>query len=438
MADTLGSTPIISADARRRIRRPGSRRRVVVVAVFLGVVALAVTTYVIVGRHVGRLDPLSAYTVATVRSGPLIELVSVSGSVRMARYGVASASRSGTVAETFCTPGQYVEAGTALARIESDALERELLEVRGAINRNDSEREALAAELELVSRIAEHRMDRLAAVCDRLASELLVTRELHAIGSVTSSDLDSAEDALEAARADLEMYQLESRLDELRYAQNAEALIRESETLQVRLDSMDDEIDSLLIRASLAGVVQDLVEPGQYIEQRQVVARVVDPDSVTVDASVPNRLRASFGVTVPVVVRIAGQEYTGTVIATDTRAVRTGESNETSVGIEVSIQEAPSDLLEGTPASVAVEAVRKQSALVVPRGPFYGSSGERYLFLVDGTRAVRTEARFGLVTAAEIEILSGVEEGDRIITSSYSGFIDAESIELVPTEENTQ
>ena len=101
MADATGSTPIVSPDALRRIRRPGARRRLAVVVFFLLVIAVAVATYVVLSRRIGRVDPLSEYTVATVRSGPLVERVSIAGSVRMARDEVARAPRAGTVAETY-------------------------------------------------------------------------------------------------------------------------------------------------------------------------------------------------------------------------------------------------------------------------------------------------------------------------------------------------
>ena len=54
----------------------------------------------------------------------------------------------------------------------------------------------------------------------------------------------------------------------------------------------------------------------------------------------------------------------------------------------------------------------------------------RYLYLVDGSTAVRTPVTYGAVTEQYVQIISGVSAGDEVITSSYQNYIDFGRVEL--------
>ena len=68
--------------------------------------------------------------------------------------------------------------------------------------------------------------------------------------------------------------------------------------------------------------------------------------------------------------------------------------------------------------------------LKVARGPFLESGGGHEAYAVDGDTAARRSIRVGVASVEEIEILSGLEEGDTIIISDTSRFDRAERIYL--------
>ena len=72
----------------------------------------------------------------------------------------------------------------------------------------------------------------------------------------------------------------------------------------------------------------------------------------------------------------------------------------------------------------------KDSAALLPRGPYLASGGAKYLFVIEGNRAIRVPAQFGSTEGTMVEVLTGAEEGDRILTSDYGDIIDMESVEL--------
>lgn len=71
-------------------------------------------------------------------------------------------------------------------------------------------------------------------------------------------------------------------------------------------------------------------------------------------------------------------------------------------------------------------------ALLIPAGAFYNETGGAWVFVVapDGSRAVKRPVRLGRRNADHIEVLEGLEPGERVITSPYTGFADKDRLDL--------
>ncbi|MGE5721939.1 MAG: efflux transporter periplasmic adaptor subunit, partial [Sphingomonadales bacterium] len=71
-------------------------------------------------------------------------------------------------------------------------------------------------------------------------------------------------------------------------------------------------------------------------------------------------------------------------------------------------------------------------ALLVPNGAYYNDTGGNWVFVVapDGDSAVKRQVRMGRRNADFIEVLEGLEAGERVITSPYSGFADKDRLDL--------
>jgi len=69
-------------------------------------------------------------------------------------------------------------------------------------------------------------------------------------------------------------------------------------------------------------------------------------------------------------------------------------------------------------------------ALLIPKGGFFQSTGGNWAFVEtsSGDRALRRDIRLGRQNPRNYEILDGLEEGDRVVTSSYDSFGDVEQL----------
>ncbi len=71
-------------------------------------------------------------------------------------------------------------------------------------------------------------------------------------------------------------------------------------------------------------------------------------------------------------------------------------------------------------------------ALLVPNGAFYNETGGNWVFVVtpDGGSAVKRQVRLGRRNAEFIEVLEGLEAGEKVLTSPYTGYTDKTRLDL--------
>ena len=72
----------------------------------------------------------------------------------------------------------------------------------------------------------------------------------------------------------------------------------------------------------------------------------------------------------------------------------------------------------------------KHDVLKVPRGAWLESGGGRTAYVVDGKTAERREVVVGAASVSEVEIVSGLSAGERIVVSDTSSFGNARSVIL--------
>jgi HlyD family secretion protein len=92
----------------------------------------------------------------------------------------------------------------------------------------------------------------------------------------------------------------------------------------------------------------------------------------------------------------------------------------------------PESIKRGLSVRIRLELGNSAEALLLPMGGFYKDSGGNWVYLVDesGDRAVRKDIRLGRKNSEYFEVMGGLKEGQKVITSSYDHFGDNEVLIL--------
>ncbi|HET8648050.1 MAG TPA: efflux transporter periplasmic adaptor subunit, partial [Vicinamibacteria bacterium] len=90
--------------------------------------------------------------------------------------------------------------------------------------------------------------------------------------------------------------------------------------------------------------------------------------------------------------------------------------------------ETPPGLRQSQRVSVRMLLERRPGVLKTARGPFLESGGGRHAYVVEGGIATRRDIAVGAVSVAEVEIVRGLREGERIVVSDTSVFEGAGTV----------
>ncbi len=93
---------------------------------------------------------------------------------------------------------------------------------------------------------------------------------------------------------------------------------------------------------------------------------------------------------------------------------------------------APKDVQRGQTLQTKLTLGDPAPALLIPNGAFYNETGGSWVFVVtpDGDEAVKRPVRLGRRNSDYIEVLEGLEPGEKVLTSPYTGFADKDRLDL--------
>ncbi len=92
----------------------------------------------------------------------------------------------------------------------------------------------------------------------------------------------------------------------------------------------------------------------------------------------------------------------------------------------------PAGLRRGQTLQVRLTLGDNSDAILIPNGSFYQETGGNWIFVVspDGREAVKRNVRLGRRNTNYIEVLDGLEPGEKVITSPYTSYTDMDRLTL--------
>lgn len=88
------------------------------------------------------------------------------------------------------------------------------------------------------------------------------------------------------------------------------------------------------------------------------------------------------------------------------------------------VGKAPQGIRRGQTLQILLALSDERTAVLLPRGGFYNSTGGNWIFKVtsDGSKAYKADIQLGNQNTDYYEVLSGLQPGDKVVTSSYENY----------------
>jgi HlyD family secretion protein len=179
------------------------------------------------------------------------------------------------------------------------------------------------------------------------------------------------------------------------------------------------QVDDLHVRAGFAGVLQVVpVDVGQQVAPGTNLARVANPARLKAELKVGDTQARDIQVGLPAAIDTRNGMVEGVVTRIDP-AVQNG-----TVTVDVALHgELPRGARPDLTVDGTIELERLPDVLFVSRPAFGQEQGAVGLFRLEpsGT-ATRVVVRLGRASVNTVEVISGVEAGDRVILSDMSAW----------------
>ncbi|MDX1672827.1 MAG: efflux RND transporter periplasmic adaptor subunit, partial [Balneolaceae bacterium] len=218
------------------------------------------------------------------------------------------------------------------------------------------------------------------------------------------------------------------RQDSIRAQQQLQQIDQSLERMWRSLEAVQNILDRLIVTAPITGQLSTTdLNPGQSISQGERIGQIDVLDSFKVRVGIDEYhlsrikrgLKGSFD--------FAGNTYDLEI----TKVFPVVENGQFEVDMEF-LGEQPTGLTRGQTTRIRLELGQSEKAMLLPKGGFYQTSGGNWVYKVNeaGDQAVRHEIRLGRQNPEYYEVISGLQPGDKVITSSYDTFGDNEVLNL--------
>jgi HlyD family secretion protein len=385
----------------------------------IALVAIVLTTLGLRGLKPAapRVDRASVW-IDSVQRGPLVIEVRGPGTLVPERIRWISAVTAGRVDKRLAEAGEEVMPETVLLELTNPDVQLEALE---------SERQLTAAradQVNLRANLQSQRLNQEGTVAGARAAYLDAKRNADATESLAAKELIST---MDASRAKDRVEELatrfkveEERLRVMVDAADSQLALQQAQVDRLRAvtEFQRSRVRSMVVKAGAKGTLQELpLEVGQWAQSGATLARIVEPGRLKAVLRIPETQAKDVARGQPAAIDTRNGIVRGRVSRIDP-AVQNG-----TVTVDASLEgELPRGARPDLSVDGTIQVERLNNVLHLGR-PAYGQPNSTvglFKLVEGGAAAVRTSVRLGRTSVNTVEILGGLQPGDKVIISDMS------------------
>ena len=366
-------------------------------------------------------------TISKVEKGVFDEFIVVTGVVQPLKTYQLDAIEGGYVAQKLIDGGATVKKGDLILKLENQRLLLEFVnretEMYQLINNLENTRLQLRqdkfalrktlSELDFQIQQAKADHDRNAKLyADKVVSQQEWERTKNTYERLISQrEIEIENQKFQEENSIMQIKQLEGTLDRTK----------------VNLSMMKNNLENLAVKAPVSGLLSRVdVEIGASITSGQNIGQIDDLNGfkmrVEVDEHYISRifpgLEGSF-------------EFNGASIKLSVSKVYP-EVRNGRFDVDMVFEKIPEGIRRGQSAPVRLQLGKPADATLLATGGFFSETGGNWVYVLsqDGTKASKRSITLGRKNPQFFEVLSGLEPGEAVITSSYENFGDKDVLNL--------
>lgn len=360
-----------------------------------------------------------------VKKQDMIRKISLTGqTVPEAQIDIA-AKYSGRITWINASLGQAVSAGEVL--IIQDTGDIDL-----SIDQTDAARRQAAADATETEASFAANYQKVRAEYQRSLVNYERYQSLYRMGAVSHESLDTIEQQMINAKAALDA------LDNQNVNGVVPAMVDSKQAALSKVErniaALEKQRDDLILRAPRSGVIgYRQAEVGALVQAGQKLLTIVDHSRVYADCQISEQEIAHIKVGLPVGVQLEslGNTYPGTIIYVSPAS----DAATQKYIVRIALQQADPLIRSGMFARAKIAVLQRPQTLFVAREAVVEKNGRTYLMIITDDHTVEErKVTLGLRNDEDVEILSGIAEGERVAVSNLARLRPGLAVELNQAE----
>ncbi|HTX42501.1 MAG TPA: HlyD family efflux transporter periplasmic adaptor subunit [Acidobacteriaceae bacterium] len=417
--------------SRPDIRKKKLRRQIIVLAI----VAVGVTA---AAWAVMRLKPavptVDASTIwpDTVKRGDFTRNVRGLGTLvpREESIELIPAQTEATVVRIRVLPGARVTPDTVLMDLEDPTLQQQLLNAELAVKQAEADYRSLNATLQSTLMDKKSTGAQINAQYSQAELQANTDKQLYALGVISGIQYNQSKNNADQLTS-------QHQISEEQLDVNQKAIAVQLASAQTKIDQAKAQLalyqsqeDALHVKAGISGVVESLPTPvsvGEHVAAGTSVAEVVDPTKLKAALQIAETQAHDILLGQAAEIDTHNGIVPGRVTRIDPSVLNGTRTVDVTLDGALPMGAVPGLSVDGT-----IELAHLHDVLYVGRPAFGNENSTISLFRIDpnGKTATRVQVQVGKASTTEIQILSGLNEGDRVILSDMSRYDATDKVRL--------
>lgn len=396
--------------------------------ILAGTVFVAFLVYVLIAVSGGHKLRVSSerILITDVIEAPFLDYVDAEGIIQPILTIKLNALESGTVLQVVAEEGSMLNQGDTIILLQNPELERIIDEQKAEWETQRILYQEKRLEMEQKSLLLKQQILHAEYELSRLEKDFALGLEEFNMGVKSKAQLDVQQEEYTYKTKNTAL-QLESfRHDSVATLLRRELMNNDLERVRINTLLTVMRLDNLVVRAPISGQLSFLnVTLGQQIRQSENIGEIKVMDNFKINTRLSEYYIDRVMVGLPASVTYQGKKYPLKV----SKVVP--EVRERQFEVDLVFTDAkPDNVRIGKSYRMQIELDQPDSAIVIPRGDFFQFTGGQWIYIVNSTgdKAIRIPITVGRQNPVQYEITSGLKAGDKVITTGYSNFGDADEL----------
>jgi HlyD family secretion protein len=394
-----------------------------------GVMAIAFAWWLVTALMGGRSLSVNSERIAvsTVTEGTFEDFIPLRGRLVPRSTVYLDAIEGGRVEEIFVEDGALVSVGDLIARLSNTNMQLEVLGREAAVTEQLNNLRTIELQLEQNRLSHKRNLVEIDYQIVRLTRSIERQRELLSKDLVSLSAVEDLEDEFTYYRNRRDIT-LESQTTDARMQEQQLRQLRDAGTqLQTGLTFARTNLSDLSVKAPVAGKLSGFnIEIGQSIERGGRLGQIDNPDAYKLNVQIDEYYLGRVDLQQAAVAENNRRDFT-LLVTKIYPQVNAGKFE-----VDMMFDTDPVGLRRGQTMQLRLQLGDNASAILIPNGSFYQETGGNWIFVVstDGSEAIKRSVKLGRRNTEFIEVLDGLEPGEKVITSPYTSYVGMDRLTL--------